>query len=244
MSVNIVAFEGMDFGGKSMLSRRLHKVIGPIHSRLFQLPNPASPYFVEIKQLLNWIEEMQIGIVEKLDTDARSLTAHRIMHSLMMADRLWVRNKLLREYLLEKKYPEPQILIFDRYYHSSAAYQFLAGEVGEMLSMEAGITLPRPDMVCHVAVPEKIRDHRRYIRKLMGTKPSPFESPEYLERVGQRYNEMFSTPSSYGIELTTLDGNANIRNETAKLLRFMRSDDIITKEYLASFIKVNDTLDT
>ncbi len=80
------------------------------------------------------------------------------------------------------------IVVIDRYYYSSMAYQGARGLDPEMIREENEKIVPRPDLVLYLNLPLE-KSTERIIKK-RNSLPDHFESEEYRQKVMAIYNDM------------------------------------------------------
>ena len=154
----LIAIEGIDGSGKTTIAKYLRNVLKEMGYKVVLFKEPTdSVYGKKIKQFLNnrldAEEELELFILDrKYDVEKNILPA------------------------LEKNY----IVIMDRYYYSTIAYQGARGiDVDKIKAMNEKIA-PKPDLVLILDVNPEVGIKRIRNR---GDKPNKFEGLEYLKAV-------------------------------------------------------------
>ncbi|MCX7766722.1 MAG: dTMP kinase [Candidatus Sumerlaeia bacterium] len=108
---------------------------------------------------------------------------------------------------------EGKIVILDRYYYSSMAYQGARGLDPEMIRKANERIAPRADMVLYLKLPIKKSAER--ILKKRNTALDKFEGESYQRRVARIYNKM----SQYLPEFKTIDARGDEEAVHKKIVR-------------------------
>lgn len=157
----LIAFEGIDGTGKSSQLRMLAATLEQLDYQVVITREPTDgPYGRKIRSLFS--SRSRITPAEELE--------------LFMADR----REHVRE-VIEPALDSGRIVLTDRYYLSTAAYQGAAGQDPETIMAANESFAPVPDLVLLLTLPPDQSIHR--IRTLRGEALNDFEQEETLIRV-------------------------------------------------------------
>jgi dTMP kinase len=157
----LIAFEGIDGTGKTTQIELLAEVLRQRGLRVVTTREPTDgQYGRKIRELYK---------------NRKSVTPEEEL-ALFLDDR--------REHVAQVIDPalaSGQVVLTDRYYHSTAAYQGAAGHDPQKIIAENELFAPVPDMVILLEVPVSLGVHR--VQKLRGETLNDFEQEETLARV-------------------------------------------------------------
>jgi len=163
----LIALEGVDGAGKTTQARSLAANLARVGSRVLLTREPT--YGAAGQRLREYL-----GGGNRHLTPAEEL-------ALFQADRREHVEKAIRP-ALERGW----VVITDRYYYSSAAYQGALGLDPEKILAASEAFAPRPDLVVILRVPLDLARARRL--ELRGEGAQVSETPDYLERVAGLYD--------------------------------------------------------
>jgi dTMP kinase len=160
----LIAMEGIDGTGKSTQLRLLGRYLRDKGCSVIETREPTNgPYGRKIREL--YVDRGKYSVEQELE--------------LFIEDR----RQHVRE-VIEPALAEGYIVLTDRYYFSTAAYQGAAGmDPGEIFSRNA--FAPRPDMVIMLTMQPEISLIR--IRESRGEELNDFEQEEQLQRVAKLF---------------------------------------------------------
>jgi len=195
----IIAFEGIDGAGKTTQARALASWLAATGRAAVSLKEPTDgPIGRKIRALA------QAG---------RESCPPEEEFRLFLEDRRWNVETNIRPALARG-----EIVILDRYYISSIAYQGALGLDPGRIRRENEAIAPRPARIYLLDLPagrarERILSHR-------GDQPNLFERTEYLERVAQIFNSL-QMPEILRIEATLppAEIESRIRKDMGNLLK-------------------------
>lgn len=182
----LIAIEGIDGSGKTSLARYLEKKLKEIGFDTILLKEPTkSEYGKKIMKSDNLSpeEELELFILDrKYDVENNILPALR----------------------------DGKLVIMDRYYYSTMAYQGALGLSVEEIRKKNEEIAPKPDLVIFLDIdPEKAV--RRVSRR---GKPDRFENPDYLKRV----REIFLSINDKMVVLNAEEDFQVLRKKALKLV--------------------------
>ena len=158
----LLAFEGIDGAGKTTQARLLYEYLKKSGFDVIATKEPTdSIYGIKIKKL---------AMGERLSVKPQD------EYNLFINDRRVHVQNLIRP-ALERK----QIVILDRYYFSTIAYQGAIGLDLEMIRLDNEAFAPLPEIVFFLKIPPRVGIRR--IQKSRNEEPNLFEQEEYLSRV-------------------------------------------------------------
>jgi dTMP kinase len=164
----LIALEGIDGTGKSTQVRLLAEELSGRGYEVVATREPTDgPFGRRIREL--YLNRWQAAPGEELE--------------LFIADR----RQHVRE-LIEPALAAGKIVITDRYYLSTAAYQGAAGYDPEAILKENEAFAPKPDLVFLLALPPAVGVER--IRSLRGDQLNDFEQEDELGRVASIFDEI------------------------------------------------------
>ncbi|CAG37538.1 dTMP kinase [Desulfotalea psychrophila] len=163
----LIIFEGTDGAGKSTQIKMLANYLRSKGLDVIASFEPTNgPYGQKIRQLY---------------TDRNKVTRNEELE-LFLADRREHVNKLINPAISAGK-----IVLCDRYYLSTAAYQGALGfDVEEILQRNS--FAPTPDLALLLQIP--VEDGRRRITSSRGEETNDFEKAEMLEKVSTIFNSL------------------------------------------------------
>lgn len=157
----LIAFEGIDGTGKSTQIRLLaEKLTGRGYQVLATCEPTDGPYGRKIRELFT--KRHHVSAEEELE--------------LFIADRREHVREVIKPALAEGK-----IVLTDRYYFSTAAYQGAAGQDPEKIIEMNEAFAPLPDLVLLLLVPTQVGVNR--IKTFRQETPNDFEKESSLEKV-------------------------------------------------------------
>ncbi|HDD36839.1 MAG TPA: dTMP kinase [Archaeoglobus veneficus] len=194
----LIAIEGIDGSGKSTIANYLKEELEKEGFRVVVFKEPTnSIYGQKIRQSFN-----------------NRLDAHKELELFLLDRKHDVEKNILPA--LKKGY----IIVMDRYYYSTIAYQGARGiDIDKIKKMNEKIA-PKPDLVIILDVKPEIGIRRI---KERGDKPNKFEDLEYLEKVRKIFLELKDD------NIVIVDANKNIefvKNEVLKAIKkFLKFKD-------------------
>jgi len=157
----LIAFEGIDGTGKSTQIQLLAATLREMGYQVVTTFEPTDGEFGQrIRQLF-----------ESRDTVSREEEL-----ALFMADRRQHVSRVIAPALAAGR-----IVLTDRYYFSTAAYQGANGMDPAEILRQNEVFAPRPDLVVQIQLPVAVSLQR--IKQLRGETPNSFEQEAYLEQV-------------------------------------------------------------
>jgi len=179
----LIVIEGIDGSGKTFIAQKLVKYLENKGYKVFLTKEPTEgPTGKLIKNLLE--SEHKIDEIWG-----------KIMALLFAADRYY------HQIEISQKEKEGYIIISDRYYHSTFAYQLSYPNMDINWVMEMHKYLKKPDYVFILDVPVEIALERIKNRE----KKNIYENKEFLEKIRERYlklKEILSDENIYYIDNT------------------------------------------
>lgn len=194
----LIAIEGIDGSGKSTIANYLKEELEKEGFRVVVYKEPTnSVHGQKIRQSFN-----------------NRLDAHKELELFLLDRKHDVEKNILPA--LKKGY----IIVMDRYYYSTIAYQGARGiDIDKIKKMNEKIA-PKPDLVIILDVKPEIGIRRI---KERGDKPNKFEDLEYLEKVRKIFLELKDD------NIVIVDANKNIefvKNEVLRVIKkFLKFKD-------------------
>ncbi len=194
----LIAIEGIDGSGKSTIANYLKEELEKEGFRVVVFKEPTnSVHGQKIRQSFN-----------------NRLDVHKELELFLLDRKHDVEKNILPA--LKKGY----IIVMDRYYYSTIAYQGARGiDIDKIKKMNEKIA-PKPDLVIILDVKPEIGIRRI---KERGDKPNKFEDLEYLEKVRKIFLELKDD------NIVIVDANKNIefvKNEVLKAIKkFLKFKD-------------------
>ena len=186
----LIVFEGIDGTGKST---QLPLLAADLRRRGFQVVETREPtngqYGRRIRELFT--NRHQVTPEEELDLFLKDRREH--------VDRV-----------IEPALAAGRIVLTDRYYFSTAAYQGAAG-LDPQAVLAANRFAPEPDLVLLLTIP--VQESLRRIRTLRGEVPNDFEQAGQLERVARLFTS-FPHPC-----ITRIDATGSVEQVRARIGR-------------------------
>ena len=165
----LVAFEGIDGAGKTTQANMLYEKLLKKGACVVQSKEPTDSIYGQK--------------IKRLAAGERQYTSPEEEYLLFINDRrIHVENFIKPN--LEKNY----IVILDRYYFSTIAYQGALGLDPENIKADNEAFAPIPEFVFLIEVPPKLGIRR--IEKSRGEVPNTFEKVEYLTRVNKFFKSL------------------------------------------------------
>ncbi|MGV1099410.1 dTMP kinase [Thiovibrio sp. JS02] len=186
----LIAFEGIDGTGKTTQIRLLAEAL---RGRGFSVVETREPTDGEYGQK-----------IRRLYKNRNSVTPEEEL-ALFLADR--------REHVRQVIAPglaRGEVVLTDRYYFSTAAYQGAAGHDPGQIIVANELFAPRPDLVIMLEAPVALGVHR--VQKLRGESLNDFEQEEMLARVA----EIFAGLD--GEYIRRIDGSGDAQSVHAKIM--------------------------
>ena len=199
MECKFIVIEGIDGSGKSTLAANLEKYI----SQFFSCIKINEPTELNI-----WGRELRKILRSKVKPDNQlSIKLRRLFRK----DRLWDIQNRIQPALLEKK-----IVILDRYYFSTAAYQAISEENADEIMKEytEDKRILHPDCIFYLKIEPDYTLKRISARY---GKEEIFENKELLSRIYQHY-EYIVKKYSKKYHIIKLDAYMNENDLTQKAL--------------------------
>ncbi len=200
----LVAFEGIDGAGKSTQARLLYE---HLQSRGLDVVLSKEP-----------TDSSYGRQIRKLAQGDRALTTPREEYDLFVNDRRIHVAELIKPALAQGK-----IVILDRYYFSSMAYQGVLGLDVARIREENESFAPVPDVVFLLRVAPSLG--RRRIQVSRNETPDLFEKEESLTKVGQVFD---SLEDRYIVRINGSDDQNQVHARITKIV-----DDVVD-HYLTS----------
>jgi len=163
----LVVFEGIDGSGKSTQAELLYQRLKEMGLNLYLGSEPTDSHYGKI---IRKISDVDTDISLPLEEEYRIFLEDRRLH---------VKEKILPSLMAGR------VVILDRYYHSTMAYQGAKGIDPKRIEEENESFAPRPDLLFLMDLDvneaiKRIRDHR-------GSRLDSFEKREYLMKVLDLY---------------------------------------------------------
>ena len=178
----LVAFEGIDGSGKTTQAKLLYEYLTRKGLKVVLSKEPTDSIYGQK--------------IKKLAQGERDLTKPLDEYRLFINDRKIHVENLIKPALREKK-----IVILDRYYFSTIAYQGALGLDFGKIQEENESFSPIPEIVFLLNVPPRVGIIR--IQKGRGEKPNLFEQEKYLSDVSKIFNGL---NEDYIVALDGVDG--------------------------------------
>lgn len=186
----LIAFEGIDGTGKSTQVRLLAEALTRLGLSVLATREPTDgPYGRRIREL--FLSRNSVSPEEEL--------------ALFLADR---REHVRR--VIAPALAAGQVVLTDRYYFSTAAYQGAAGHDPQAIIAENERFAPKPDLVLLLEVPVSLGVHR--VRHLRGEVLNDFEQEETLARVAEIFSRL------QGDHIRRLDGGGDVETVHALVM--------------------------
>lgn len=164
----LIVFEGIDGTGKTTQLTMLADKLTGMGCNVVATREPTDgKYGQKIRQL--YVDRNACSPEEEL--------------SLFIEDRKEHVNKVISPALASGK-----VVISDRYYLSTAAYQGAAGHDPEEILKQNEAFAPQPDLVLHLVVPISVGVHR--IKNLRNETLNDFEKEESLKKVSRVFDSL------------------------------------------------------
>lgn len=189
----LIVFEGIDGSGKSTQSRHLYQHLADRGLEVILTREPSDTI---------WGKK-----IRELSSKEGNALAPEEEFELFMKDR--------REHVAEIIQPAldgKKIVITDRYYFSTIAYQGAAGiDIGKI--RKANRDMPAPDMVFYLSIEPE--DSIQRIKKNRNSEFTQFEKEDYLKRVKAIFDK-FDEPYIHKI-----DASVSVEDVSKKILQIM-----------------------
>jgi dTMP kinase len=198
----LVAFEGIDGSGKTTQAKLLYEHLTMKGLKVVSSKEPTDSIYGQK--------------IKKLAQGERDLTKPLDEYRLFINDR-----KIHVENLINPALQEKKIVILDRYYFSTIAYQGALGlDVGKIKEENESFS-PIPEIVFLLNVPPRVGIIR--IQKGREEKPNLFEQEKYLSDVSKVFNAL---NEDYIVHLDGVDGVDIIHNKIINVI-----DDVVKHYY-------------
>jgi dTMP kinase len=194
----LVAFEGIDGSGKTTQAKLLYEYLAQKGLKVVLSKEPTDSIYGQK--------------IKKLAQGERDLTKPLDEYLLFINDR-----KIHVENLIKPALQEKKIVILDRYYFSTIAYQGALGLDTRKIKEENESFSPIPEIVFLLNVPPRVGIIR--IQKGREEKPNLFEQEEYLSEVSKVFNGL---NEDYIVTLDGVDGVDINHNKIVNVI-----DDIV-----------------
>jgi dTMP kinase len=194
----LVAFEGIDGSGKTTQAKLLYEHLTMKGLKVVLSKEPTDSIYGQK--------------IKKLAQGERDLTKPLDEYLLFINDR-----KIHVENLIKPALQEKKIVILDRYYFSTIAYQGALGLDAVKIKEENESFSPIPEIVFLLNVPPRIGIVR--IQKGREEKPNLFEQEKYLSDVSKVFNAL---KEDYIVHLDGVDGVDMIHNKIVNVI-----DDVV-----------------
>jgi dTMP kinase len=168
----IIAFEGIDGAGKTTQASRLCERLDKSRYSVVLLHEPTGG---------EWGKK-----IAELAKNGRDKTDPKTEFEFFYCDRIEDVRKNIAPSLKEKK-----IVVMDRYYLSSVAYQGARGLDPKIIEKENEKIAPKPDVAIILDLPAEIALSR--IKKKRNSEPNHFEKIRYLEKVREIFLKMYNS---------------------------------------------------
>ncbi|MBU1741948.1 MAG: dTMP kinase [Proteobacteria bacterium] len=167
---HFVVFEGIDGSGKSTQARRLAEVLGAEGREVVLTREPTDGL---------WGQKIrQIAAKGRQGIDPRTELDYFVNDRQEHVDEV-----------IAPALAAGQVVICDRYFYSTIAYQGALGLDPDLIRQENEGKFPRPDLVILLEVPPNTGRRRIEAGRAGGTNQG-YEGPEFLERVGAIFARM------------------------------------------------------
>ena len=198
----LIVFEGIDGTGKTTQIRLLAEKLTDRGYQVITTYEPTNgQYGQRIRELFT--KRHHVSVEEELE--------------LFIADRREHVNELIAPSLAQGK-----IVLTDRYYFSTAAYQGAAGQDPKRIIELNEAFAPLPDLVLLLVVPTKVGVHR--IETLRKESLNDFEKESSLERVAAVFEEL------EGDFIKRLDGTLSVEEVHQKIM--VHVDDLLKEKWV------------
>lgn len=166
----IIAFEGIDGAGKTTQARRLCEKLGESKYSVVLLHEPTGG---------KWGKK-----IAELAKHGRYKTDPKTEFDFFYCDRIEDVRENIAPSLKEKR-----IVVMDRYYLSSVAYQGARGLDPKIIEKENEKIAPKPDVAIILDLPAEVALSR--IKEKRNSEPNHFEKIRYLEKVREIFLEIY-----------------------------------------------------
>lgn len=184
----LIAFEGIDGAGKTTQANLLYEKLLKRGACVVQSKEPTDSIYGQK--------------IKRLAAGERQYTSPEEEYLLFINDRRIHVENFIKPYL-EKNH----IVILDRYYFSTIAYQGALGLDPKKIQADNEAFAPIPEFVILIEVPPKLGIRR--IEKSRGEVPNAFEKEEYLTKVDKFFN---SLNENYILRLNGAQRRSQIHN--------------------------------
>lgn len=207
----LVVFEGIDGSGKTTQTKLL---FGCLKKRGFDVVLSKEPTDSKYGKKIQKLAQGERASVKPMDE-----------YRLFINDRRIHVKNLIKPALKQKK-----IVILDRYYLSTIAYQGALGLDPGKIKAENESFAPIPDIVFLFNIPPRVGLRR--IQKGRNEKPNLFEQEEYLTRVNQVFG---SLKDNYIIPVDGIEKIEDIHNTVMNVIEDIVDHYLITAEQYTHF---------
>jgi len=204
MRNKFIVLEGIDGSGKSTLASNLSNYIQTNLKKeciILEEPTKTGKYGIEIRKIL------------KSNTQDNQQTG-KILLDLFLKDRIWDITTRIQPVLQENK-----IVILDRYYFSTAAYQAHSFEETNIIinSYLENKNILSPDILFYVDLKPKDALKRMNTRN---KQTEIFEVEESLNRIYNQYNYIFNN-FKFEFSIKKINGNQTQKELLKNLISFL-----------------------
>ncbi len=192
-----IVIDGIDGSGKSEIIKMLHNHLYS-SSKKFRILTTREPthgkFGMELRKLL------------REDTDPKSNMEK--MAELFVKDRQEHLKKTIEPFLEANESDELNIVICDRYYYSTIAFQSAQGLDMKML-IEINKNFRKPDVAIILDVEPKIA-----LKRISGRKKEKFEQLDFMDKIRTNFRKM---PSLLDEDLKIIDASSSIKQVFEKV---------------------------
>ncbi len=200
----LIVFEGLDGAGTTTQMKILGKVYLEKGKKVFITHEPTDNPIGKV---------VRSALRKEFSTTPSSLA---LLYASDRDDHLYN-----SEYGMEKYLEDGYTVISDRYFYSSIAYQGV--ELGFNYVRSLNSRFRDADVIIYIDTP--VEDSMQRIEK-RGEEKELFEKEEYLRKVRENYNKIFSTlPSS--VSLIKIDGRKSIEEISEEILHSLESLNLL-----------------
>ncbi len=200
----LIVFEGLDGAGTTTQMKLLGKVYEDRKRKVFITHEPTDNPIGKL---------VRSALRKEFSTTPSSLA---LLYASDRDDHLYN-----SEYGMGKYLEDGYTVISDRYFYSSIAYQGV--ELGFDYVLSLNSHFPNADVIIYIDTP--VEDSMARIEK-RGEEKELFEKEEYLRKVRENYNKIFSSlPSS--VLLIKLDGRKSIEEISKEIIRSLESLNLL-----------------
>lgn len=194
----LLTVEGIDGSGKTTIAKMLKDYFSSLGLKAHYTAEPTRSPIGEI------IRERVFKAEERVDPYLEAL--------LFATDR-----RYHVKFEIEPAIESGQVVVCDRYVHSSIAYQ---GALGAPISWirEINEYILKPDLAVYLDVPPEVG-----LKRIRKPRVATFENVEYLSRVREIYLELVESG-----ELVLVDSTKSVREVFEEVLRVIRESKVLS----------------